>query len=558
MSKDIAAPDASGNLADKGRHMTRIAPIAVLLSVAAIGTGMTMFVNAAANRAAQAQFDLIANEATDRLDRLVSRQLLLLQATAAHLETSSTPLARSDFALYIKALNLPKNSPGVRGIGFAPLMDTGRDAEATALISANYSVNLQVWPATTQAMRTPVVLIEPEDQRNRGALGYDMFNDATRRSAIEQAMTSGNAAATAPVRLVTEKAGETQSGFLVYVPVSQNLQTVRYNSSSSGVAGFVYSPFRAGDLHDAAWASYDLPAVFQTVDADAGGSVLAQTPEFGTISRMGKFVAEREINVAGRKWKVNFISTSAFPVGNWKLGTWLLGIVSMLFAAALATAARAQLMSVDAANRLAALSQQASDDKDMMLQEMKHRIKNSIARVLAIARQTASGAASVEDFTNSFFSRLQSMSAAQELLTRSHWENADLRALLDGELRQILGDSWNKDRLSGESISLNARATQALGLTFHELATNALKYGDPKGIESGLAVHWKSSEFAGKDVLVIEWFEPGGSIKSDQKAGFGSKLMKMNVERELGGAMERFMADYGLMIRITLPRQSIA
>ncbi len=558
MSKDIAAPVAAVSLALEGRYMKRIAPIAVLLSVAAIGTGMTMFVNAAANRAAQSQFDLIANEATDRLDRRINRQLLLLMATAAHVETSSTPLVRADFASFIEALDLAKNNPGMRGIGFAPLMDRGREAEVEALISSNYGTDLKIWPQTAQSLRTPVILLEPDEPRSRGALGYDMFNNDIRRRAMQAALESGEANATAPVRLVTEKAGEEQNGFLVYLPVKLKSFGTRLTGVNTDVIGFVYAPFRAGDLHSTAWASYELPALFKTSDTLAGGAVLAQSPDFDAESAKGSFKADREINVAGRKWRIQFVSTEAFAGSNWQIGTWLLGIVSMLFAAALATSTRAQLLSVETAHRLAAVSLQASDDKDMMLQEMKHRIKNSIARVLAIARQTASGAGSVEDFTNSFFSRLQSMSAAQELLTRSHWEKADLRELLDGELRQILGDSWSRCRLSGESISLNARATQALGLTFHELATNALKYGDPKGIESGLAVHWKFVKSGSKDVLVIEWHEPGGSMKAEEKAGFGSKLIKMNVERELGGTMERVTDKQGLVIRLTLPRQSIA
>jgi CHASE1-domain containing sensor protein len=557
MSNDIATPVAEVRFAHEGMPMRRLAPIAVLLSVAAIGTGMTLFVNAAANRAAQSQFDLIVNEAADRLDLRISQQLLLLQATAAHLETSATPFVRADFAGFIKALNLAKNNPGVRGIGFAPLMDTGRDAEAAALITANYALDRKIWPQTTQLWRTPVILIEPEDERNRGALGYDMFNDATRRSAIERAMESGAASATAPVRLVTEKSGEAQNGFLIYVPVSLKSLSVRYSNSKSGVSGFVYSPFRAGDLHNAAWQSYDLPAVFQTVDGEAEASVLAQSPDFETKSSMGAFKADRDINVAGRHWRIHFVSNSAFAGSNWRVGTWLLGIVSMLFAAALATSTHAQLKSVEAANRLAAVSLQASEDKDMMLQEMKHRIKNSIARVLAIARQTASGSNSMEEFSNSFFSRLQSMSAAQELLTRSHWEKADLRELLNGELHQVLGESWSKDRLSGARVSLNARATQALGLTFHELATNALKYGDPEGIESGLSVHWKTESAGGKDVLIVEWAEPGGSQKAGEKAGFGSRLIAMNVERELGGTIERIVDDVGLIIRLTLPLKAV-
>ena len=435
VSKDVAASGVKVRFGQLERPMKRKAPIAVLIAVAAIGTGMTLFANAAANRAAQSQFDLIASEATDRLDRRISQQLLLLKSTAAHLEMSNEPLSRASFYGFLKALGVTENYQGIRGIGFALLTEPGREAEISALISSNYDFPNQVWPQTSgQSIRTPIVLLEPQDERNQAALGYDMFSDATRRAALQQAMATGKVSASAPVRLVQEVVGETQNGFLVYVPVTLKSPPEYLAGARQKVSGFVYSPFRAGDLHQAAWSSQNMPAVFQTVDLQSGNVVLDESPDFETEFQKGAFKADREIDVAGRKWLIHFASTSAFVGGNWQIGTLLLGIVSFLFAAALATSTRAQLQSVETANRLAALSNQASEDKDMMLQEMKHRIKNSIARVLAIARQTASGSSNLDEFSASFFSRLQSMSAAQELLTRSHWEMANLRELLNVEL----------------------------------------------------------------------------------------------------------------------------
>lgn len=529
-----------------------------MIAVAAIGTGMTLFANAAANRAAQSQFDLIASEATDRLDRRISQQLLLLKATAAHFETSSEPLSRAGFYGFLDALEVSEDYQGIRGVGFALLTDPSQDKQTSALITANYAFERPIWPqATDQALRTPIVLLEPQDERNRAALGYDMLTEPTRRAALEQAMVTGKPAASAPVRLVQETAGAKQNGFLIYVPVALKSPPTEFSGARQPISGFIYSPFRAGDLHQSAWGLQNLPAVFQTVDLQSGSVVLDESPDFATQSLKGMFKADREIDVAGRKWQIHFASTSAFAGGNWQIGTLFLGVVSLLFAAALATSTRAQIQSLETANRLAAVSNQASEDKDMMLQEMKHRIKNSIARVLAIARQTASGSSSLEEFNTSFFSRLQSMSAAQELLTRSNWEKANLRELLNGELDQVLGECWDKNRMSGEDINLNARATQALGLTFHELATNALKYGDPKGIETGLAVFWRFQKAEGRDFLILEWSEPGSAPKSDEKTGFGSRLIAMNIERELGGSLERITDEKGMTIRLTLPKEKL-
>src|SRR6185436_20178653 len=92
--------------------------------------------------------------------------------------------------------------------------------------------------------------------------------------------------------------------------------------------------------------------------------------------------------------------------------------------------------------------------------------------------QAAANAGSVAEFTEAFAARLQAMAASQDMLTRSRWQKADLAELLRTELDQVFGQVIDRVKLSGPPVELNENATQALGLTFHELATNALKYGD--------------------------------------------------------------------------------
>src|SRR5690606_17815517 len=132
-------------------------------------------------------------------------------------------------------------------------------------------------------------------------------------------------------------------------------------------------------------------------------------------------------------------------------------------------------------------------DKDLMLQEMKHRIKNSIARILAIARQTSNSAESVGEFLSSFTARLQAMAAAQDMLTRSQWGRADLEQLLTTELCQVFGELQPAHTVGGPTVDLDEKAVQALGLTFHELATSALKYGDMAHEDAELLVTWSLS-----------------------------------------------------------------
>src|SRR5690606_403850 len=140
----------------------------------------------------------------------------------------------------------------------------------------------------------------------------------------------------------------------------------------------------------------------------------------------------------------------------------------LLLAAAMAAATRWQLKAVDAAEAMLAYKEETLLEKDLLLQEMKHRIKNSISRIGAIARQTAATSGSIEEFVASFTARLQSMANAQDMLTRSHWQGTDLEELLVTELQQVYGLGLDNISIKGEPVALNGRQTQALGLTFHE------------------------------------------------------------------------------------------
>jgi two-component sensor histidine kinase len=189
-----------------------------------------------------------------------------------------------------------------------------------------------------------------------------------------------------------------------------------------------------------------------------------------------------------------------------------------------------------------------------MLQEMKHRIKNSIARVLAIARQTAATSEDLNEFSSSFSSRLQAMATSQDLLTRSRWQKAELGDLLRMELEQVFGKEVPEDALKGPKVLLNETATQALGLTFHELATNALKYGAISTSLSALAVTWTVERSLAQRRLRLRWRETGSPRhESARSAGFGTKLIDMNITRELNGKIGRDFDENGLSIEIDVP-----
>ena len=258
--------------------------------------------------------------------------------------------------------------------------------------------------------------------------------------------------------------------------------------------------------------------------------------------------------MAGRQWDLTIRPTDDFrppSVGPLALA---LGLVSLMLAAAAAAMLREQARAHDTAEALAATTQRNLAEKDLILQEMNYRIKNAIARILAIARQTAAGADSLEGFHQTFSQRLQAMSTAQDMLTRSKWQRADLGELLTRELTQIFGPDFDARKVDGPAVELDERTTQALGLTFHELATNALKYGAASYNGPHIDVTWTVTRRDDRDWLGITWVESGGEgVTAPVATGFGTRLIDANVRHELGGTIDRDYRPTGLSLRLAVP-----
>lgn len=539
------------------RRGAMILPLIVFVVTAMVGVGMTLVVYRAESSASVVRFEVIADEAVDRLRERISQHMALLVAAQAFFSANGGEVSHRSFAAFTRSLDLNRQFDGIQGIGFARSVPVGREFLAEHNIAQNYGVELKVWPQTDQSMRTAIVLLEPADERNRAALGYDMFSDPTRRAAMQKALSTNSAQATAPVKLVQEITSRVQSGFLVYLPFHQSaVGEPGTDGFVPEVSGFIYAPFRAGDLHMAALGDEPvLPVAVETRDTTAGASeVLYKSANFDQVGKTSKFAVTRTLQFAGRTWTMLVRDTPLFRTATRHLGSTALGAISLLLAAALAAATHAQIKALNTARALHEVSQKTIKEKDLMLQEMKHRIKNSLARVLAMARQTASNAKSLEDFSESYSARLQAMANAQDVLTRSHWQRADLRELISQELEQVFGKGLAPEQIAGPPVELDERATQALGLTFHELATNAMKYGALQAEGGGLEVRWRLLRAEGGRRLDLEWRESSDrELKAPEHKGFGTRLIDANIRGELSGEISRFYEGNQMRVVIAIP-----
>ena len=534
--------------------MIRILPPVVFGLVALVGVGATTVVYRAEEAGDRIRFENMADESIDRITSRVRKHVALLISTHAFFSAQGGQVSRPAFERFVNSLELEREFKGVRGVGYAARITTGGEERIEARLQRGYGLERPVWPETDQAIRTPIVLLEPFDARNRAALGFDMFSEPRRRAAMQMAVADGTPHASAPVELVQEITETKQAGFLVYIPFWRDGPP--RPDTPTAVDGFIYAPFRAGDLHEAALKRMASDRfVLETNDVTDGEPVrLFQSAGFERADALTAMTVTRVADVVGRDWAFTVRATPAFRSSTRHLYAILIGAISLLLALAFALATRFQLKAVESAQTLHAISEKTVQEKDLMLQEMKHRIKNSIARVLAIARQTAASSETLSDFSTSFSARLNAMANAQDMLTRSHWQRADLEELLKTELEQVFGGARDTDRLSGPKVLLDERTTQALGLTFHELATNALKYGGVASSDGDLDVHWELLGTGRQKRLRIDWVETSPEpVEPPKSRGFGSRLIDANIRGELGGSLEREFPRTGMTVRMVIP-----
>jgi diguanylate cyclase len=188
----------------------------------------------------------------------------------------------------------------------------------------------------------------------------------------------------------------------------------------------------------------------------------------------------------------------------------------------------------------------------LLINELNHRVKNTLATVQSVAAQTARRSETIQTFQESFDSRLIALSATHNALTRGGWEGASLREILHGELEPYGEERW---ALEGQDVHLEPRRAISLGMVFHELATNAAKYGALSGPEGRVVVSWALR--AGADApafLELSWREAGGPpVRPPSRRGFGSRLIGA-MEVELAAQVELRYEPGGVSCTLRLPQ----
>lgn len=538
------------------RQFRRFAPFLVFGAGLVLVLLVTLGLSRIAREADRERFLSLVDDRQSRISRQIDRHLALLNGTLALFYAHPRPVDYAAFRRYVEGLDINKRFDGILGLGYAMRVTAEDLPAAERLLSDLYGPQAKIWPRLDGLGGFPVIYLRPEDEVNAGRIGFDLASDPVRRQALERARDTGEPSATAPIELGEETGEEAGLGFLIVLAhYDTRTPASDLDSRRQAVRGFVYAQFKASDFFSAAlFPSARSPVQITVYDQATGpgrplfNSHLRSTP--------GETLRERRVmSVAGRQWMLEFAAgeghRSTLPSA--LLAAFV--IVGLLLSGAAAGVVHFQVQALDHAVRDAEAAKRAQAEKEMLLQEMRHRIKNSLARVAAISRQSARSAKNLDEFVTSFDARIRAMDRSQDLLTRSRWEKAPLDELLRAELIPVLGEEEGRFELTGPDLVVGARQALALGLTFHELATNALKHGGLAEETAKLKVSWSVAGSGPERVLRIDWQERGSpaSNGSRKDSGFGSKLIEMSIVGELEGAIERDFGEDGFSAVLTIP-----
>ncbi|MDR0184203.1 chemotaxis protein CheB [Lysobacter arvi] len=206
----------------------------------------------------------------------------------------------------------------------------------------------------------------------------------------------------------------------------------------------------------------------------------------------------------------------------------------------------------------------ASQQREMLVSELNHRVKNTLATVHSIALQTLRHTPDMGKFREAFVSRLRSLSTAHDLLAKEAWRGVSLAELARAELAPYhpgeahAADAHATDhphaQIVGEDLHLDAKTGLALSLALHELATNAGKYGAFTREGGCVRLEWTTFERDDRRWLRMVWTESGGPpVKAPASRGFGSRLITEGVGYELGGDVALEFPESGVVCTITVP-----
>jgi two-component sensor histidine kinase/PAS domain-containing protein len=195
---------------------------------------------------------------------------------------------------------------------------------------------------------------------------------------------------------------------------------------------------------------------------------------------------------------------------------------------------------------------QADEHRDLLIRELHHRVRNTLAMVQGMANATANSAQDLGHFKETFARRIASLAMTHALLTDAKTQSTTLARLVRQEL-EALGMAERLD-LTGCDLLLPSELAVPIGMAMHELATNALKHGALRDGAGRISVHCALTDESGE----IVWNEVGGpTVQPPERRGFGAQLLDRVIGAQLGASTTRVFSPEGVSVTISIPREKL-
>ena len=207
--------------------------------------------------------------------------------------------------------------------------------------------------------------------------------------------------------------------------------------------------------------------------------------------------------------------------------------------------------------RLATQLARSQSDRELLINELNHRVKNTLATVQGLVASTLRSATSTAEAKTALEERIVALARVHDVLTEEHWEGARLEELVRSITAPYRSASGQRIEVLGPELRVNPRAALAIAMVVNELTTNAVKYGALSRPDGRIRIDWSIEEGPGPR-LRLAWAEMNGPlIQPPTRRGFGSSLIEQSITRELGGTLVKNFDATGLVCTITVPLERL-
>jgi two-component sensor histidine kinase len=196
----------------------------------------------------------------------------------------------------------------------------------------------------------------------------------------------------------------------------------------------------------------------------------------------------------------------------------------------------------------------AQEHQQLLINELNHRVKNTLATVQSVASQTLRNADSTEQAKEALEARLFALSRAHDVLTRENWESADLYDIVEQAVEPYSSRGEDRLHLEGARVRVPPRMALALAMALQELATNAVKYGALSNETGAIKIAWSVQPGGTGPRLHLRWEETGGpAVRRPLRRGFGSRLIERSLSQDLDGTAEISFPASGVVCIVDAP-----